>query len=209
MYRVRIHANPPDELGLILGDALHNARSALDHVACGLVLAGGGTVTGQIAFPAAGSKAGWAETVRRRLKGATSKAAAAVQALAVYPGGDDKLHSLHILDIEDKHKLLIPVGMSMRTFNLHTDFGDGFDGLKSVIGIIPQNPMFQISDGMEIFSVAEQARFPEEDSFNFSFTFALGLGGPAMVDGRPVPLLDAAAGWIDHAETVATSLLRI
>ncbi len=31
-YRVHVRAKPPEDLGLMLGDALHNARSALDHV---------------------------------------------------------------------------------------------------------------------------------------------------------------------------------
>jgi hypothetical protein len=44
------------QLLTILGDAIHNLRSALDHLACELVRANGGTVTDQTAFPIARSK---------------------------------------------------------------------------------------------------------------------------------------------------------
>lgn len=50
-YRVHVRAEPPEHLGLILGDALHNARTALDHVVCRLVEDGGGTVTQDTMFP--------------------------------------------------------------------------------------------------------------------------------------------------------------
>lgn len=32
VYRLKVHIEPPPELSLILGDAIHNVRSALDHI---------------------------------------------------------------------------------------------------------------------------------------------------------------------------------
>ena len=37
MVRIRLLQPPPNEIGLILGDAVHNMRSALDHATCSLV----------------------------------------------------------------------------------------------------------------------------------------------------------------------------
>jgi len=37
MVRIRVRQMPPDEIGLILGDAVHNMRSALDYATCSLV----------------------------------------------------------------------------------------------------------------------------------------------------------------------------
>src|SRR5690349_1920178 len=42
---------PPPDVGLIAGDAIHNLRSALDHLACQLVLANGNVPSRQTCFP--------------------------------------------------------------------------------------------------------------------------------------------------------------
>jgi hypothetical protein len=42
---------PPLEWGLIAGDAIHNMRSALDHLACVLVGENGGEITRSTSFP--------------------------------------------------------------------------------------------------------------------------------------------------------------
>src|SRR5436190_7698325 len=47
-YRIKGTPKPlPESIPLIVGDAAHNLRSALDHFACGAV----STVTGNTAFP--------------------------------------------------------------------------------------------------------------------------------------------------------------
>lgn len=39
LYRVRVHRQPPPELSVVIGDLVHNCRTALDHLAWQLVLA--------------------------------------------------------------------------------------------------------------------------------------------------------------------------
>lgn len=97
--RVRVHvrAEPPEHLGLILGDGLHNARTALDHVVCRLVEDGGGTVGPDTMFPTAVNPVSWPKQVKRRLAGASPAAVAAVMQTAAHPGGDDQLWALHRL----------------------------------------------------------------------------------------------------------------
>lgn len=46
-----VTAEPDARLGVIIGDCLHNLRSALDYLACGLVERNGGTVTRRTQFP--------------------------------------------------------------------------------------------------------------------------------------------------------------
>ncbi len=41
-FRARIDRQPPPEFGVLVGDAVHNLRSALDHIVFGLAVAGGG-----------------------------------------------------------------------------------------------------------------------------------------------------------------------
>ena len=49
-YLTNIEA-PPNEIGLVTGDVIHNLRSALDHLAYQLVLVNGATPTRQTCFP--------------------------------------------------------------------------------------------------------------------------------------------------------------
>lgn len=51
VIKFRIVENPPEQISLILGDAIHNLRASLDHLACELVESNGGTITEQTSFP--------------------------------------------------------------------------------------------------------------------------------------------------------------
>ncbi len=50
-WRVRIRKYPPLELAPVIGDAVHNLRSALDHLVVALVEANHGKVTNATEFP--------------------------------------------------------------------------------------------------------------------------------------------------------------
>ena len=52
VFKFRVRAPIPVDLSLVIGDAVHNLRSALDHLAWQLVLANGQTPTTQTAYPA-------------------------------------------------------------------------------------------------------------------------------------------------------------
>jgi hypothetical protein len=204
-YRVHVRAEPPEELGLMLGDALHNARSALDHVACLLVEQGGGTITQSTAYPINNDAVKFRAGVKARLMGATDAARDAVVATAAYRGGDDQLWALHQLDIDDKHKLLIPVDMFLGTVNLHYGFRDM---QMPPFGLRPAD-VIRLQEGAEVLHIAEAARFTEQGDFTnkYSFTFDLALDSPALLGPRPVHAVPTAQALIDHAEAVAVALL--
>lgn len=206
-YRVRVRADPPAELGVVLGDALHNARSALDHVVCRLVEHAGGQVVTKTAFPAGRTEKMFKTAVRAKLEGASAEALSAVEALAVHPGGDEVLWSLHQLDIDDKHKVLIPVGMYSKGVTLHMRSHDvEFPPLT-----LSANEVIPVTEGVEIFSVAEQARFAEPSPHvqDYSFPFDLALIGVSWAPAKPVPAVQAATSMIDRAEVVATELAEL
>jgi hypothetical protein len=58
-----------DHWSAIAGDAIHNMRSALDHVSHGLVLAGRGSPDRQTAFPVVKSASGFARAAKAKLPG--------------------------------------------------------------------------------------------------------------------------------------------
>jgi len=100
-YLANIQA-PPDEIGLITGDVIHNLRSALDHLAYQLVLVNSATPTRQTCFPIFDS-AQIVTTGTRQVQGMAQTAIDAINAAKPYQSGTDELWWLHKLDIADKH----------------------------------------------------------------------------------------------------------
>ena len=101
------------ELALIIGDAIHNLRSALDHRVWEIVsphVPKDGDRKA-IQFPVA--KSGSPEDIKgafnnRKIDRAPKEVWIALEKIQPYPGGNDDLVLVHDLDVIDKHKLLIP-----------------------------------------------------------------------------------------------------
>lgn len=90
----------------IVGDVVHNLRSALDHVAYALVKAGPNPPTRQTMFPVTRSAADFARVTRTSLSGLSSTALAAVERRQPYHEGCLELAAIHGLDVIDKHREL-------------------------------------------------------------------------------------------------------
>ena len=95
----------PTTLVLILGDAVHNLRAVLDHIAAALVRANGQTKTD--IFPICDSESRFQDWGMRRIKRMSPADQERIRFIKPYLGGRDLLWALHQLDITDKHKLLI------------------------------------------------------------------------------------------------------
>jgi hypothetical protein len=106
----------PASWSLILGDVLHNLRSALDLLAWQAVIAGGGTPGTKTGFPIYphNDKNQGDKRVTLALRGANHELVEAIRRLQPYnrcPNREklrsDALWILHRLNIEDKHHLLV------------------------------------------------------------------------------------------------------
>lgn len=99
----------PAEWPLILGDAVHNLRSALDIMACDVMRYHGYGVS-SVHFPFA-ERAEDLETeiLRRTVHRARPEVVNLFYQLKPYKGGDRLLRAIHDLDVRDKHKLITPV----------------------------------------------------------------------------------------------------
>jgi len=95
----------PDPLGCIAGDAIHNLRSALDHLACHLFEVGspGQPIPDATGFPIFKGTAINEGTFAGKVHGMRTSAKNAIRATKPYKGGTDELFRLHTLDIADKH----------------------------------------------------------------------------------------------------------
>jgi len=102
----------PCDVPLIIGDAAHNLRAALDLLVCDIVRAGGAEPTQYTKFALRRTK----DELIAALDGGILKAARAgiieliVDTIQPYVGGKNaSLFGLHDLDIQDKHLLITPV----------------------------------------------------------------------------------------------------
>ena len=102
----------PLEVPNIIGDILHNLRSALDHLAYVLPLA-----TGEkrrwTQFPIVDSSAEYMSSqVRRKVQIFRQDVVEAFDTIKPYKGGNDALWKLHALNKIDKHRLLVTACVS-------------------------------------------------------------------------------------------------
>jgi hypothetical protein len=112
-YRITDAVPVPDSAALITGDAIHNLRSALDHLAHRLVCIGKGSVGPfpHVYFPIAKTVRAYQAEAGARIRGMTPQAISAINAIEPYGGGaGEVLSQLHALDVIDKHRLLITLG---------------------------------------------------------------------------------------------------
>lgn len=104
-----------DRAAVILGDAIHNLRAALDHAYWDIVSPFAVTdwEIRNVQFPFSETEVGLVKAVKKRLADKVSPSF--YQTLLDLkphgePGGNEYLSLIHRFDILDKHKLLIPTG---------------------------------------------------------------------------------------------------
>jgi hypothetical protein len=129
-YCWKTFQTPPPELGLIAGDAIHNARSALDHLAVhidarGALLADVPFTDDdekQVQFPITTSPDKFNKAVARRLPHARHEAIDVIERFQPYNVCDSPdiahIKLLSDLDNVDKHRSIAPIGFAL-TYAVH------------------------------------------------------------------------------------------
>jgi hypothetical protein len=111
---IRVECRPiPEDIPLIIGDAIHNLRSALDLMHCEIITRAGGTPTTNDAFRVVKTRDALIGALN---EGEIKRAGATIIDLIVdtirpyrEAGGNDAICALHDLDIVDKHRLILPI----------------------------------------------------------------------------------------------------
>ncbi len=101
----------PLEIPLIIGDAVHNLRSALDHLACEMVSIAGETISRKTQFLFRDTRQELENSIAQGdLKNiGTDIISLLLDGIKPYKiGGNSVLYTINNLDIIDKHRLLIP-----------------------------------------------------------------------------------------------------
>lgn len=113
VVRANVSETPPLRFGLILGDALHNLRAALDNLAYQLVVHGSGVApaeTAFIGFPIVFNERDFERYGRKRVSGARKPHVAFIESVQPYPerttATSRALEALHSYNNRDKHRAI-------------------------------------------------------------------------------------------------------
>jgi 3-hydroxymyristoyl/3-hydroxydecanoyl-(acyl carrier protein) dehydratase len=113
--------------GVILGDAVHNMRTALDLMASELARINDKSDK-DVYFPFSSSQSSFEAAIKsRNFHKAGDEAVSLLMKFAPYRGGNNHLRAIHDLDIQDKHSSVLE---TEKTMNIHLEGSYNIDDLK-------------------------------------------------------------------------------
>lgn len=159
----RVNEEPPLRWGILIGDVVHNLRSALDHLAWQLVLLNGGEPSWRTQFPIYNDEEGFrrAQGGQSQISGMSDEDQQLVEELQPFqhPAGEEKPHHLVVLQSlsnVDKHRVVHTtlVQTAGSQFRIH-----GLEDVSGIAGIAPQ--FGPLVDGAELARIGVVADGPE------------------------------------------------
>lgn len=183
-------APPLNWYATIIGDAIHNLRTALDHMTWEMVGNDGGTQNRQLKFPVGNSRARF-EVACNGIRTPSQVVKDALVALEAFPGGKgETLYQLSLLDNADKHTVLTPIVNGSHVTKLTVIRRDGsiektFDRVD-LVGDRSPNAFFLVSglhDGRTVRLNADSAITPNV-FFGQVEGFALTAVVPSLINLR-------------------------
>ena len=173
------HAFPGRQLALIVGDAIHNLRAALDYLIAECARANGKTFN-DTGFPIVNRKANLEDRLKDGVRNGGPIAMQLVRDAKPYPRGNNALFAIHKLDLADKHQLILPVASVV---DVEITSG-GWNNLPHVRSV---GKVSSASNKGKFIPVPEgyEAAVPTEMSFTGEIVFARGrpLAGEPCVAG--------------------------
>jgi len=201
VHRIEVFDQPPLFWSAIAGDCVHNLRSSLDLLVCEMVRAEGNPVGEQNGFPIFKSANAFKSGHAAKVNGAPKAAVDLIKHAKPYQGENNPFWRLHQLDIADKHKLLVPVGMAHKgTTNTYTmaDVLEAYPGVTTFkihelptaqgLGIVVPQLTFPLEDGAEIYRISAPLRTDPvaQMHMNPKFGFEVAFGEVEVVEGEPI-----------------------
>jgi hypothetical protein len=192
---LRILKPIPPCIPVVVGDAMHSLRSALDHLVCSAV---GVNITKDTAFPIWRKPTppvshDYKALVKGKANGAPKAFLNLLYALQPYQGGKhEALWAVDYLDITDKHRLLIDAPAAIAKIFQWAG--------PAALGIKPDR-QYPLHDGYMLWEV------PTEEPKKPDVAIEIALGEPKILVGEPlVPtltdLIETTTAVIDQLRTV-------
>lgn len=153
----------------IAGDVIHNLRSALDHLAYQLAIAGSNaTPSRRVEFPIAKDAKTYETEKAGKVKGISPAAIEAIDKLKPYKGGNDILWRIHELDNIDKHRFIFTIGNDALYISpWHPETEDIVGFLLLPRALKADTPLFS-------------GVFEEDPQNNVNFSLAESVGNPKI-----------------------------
>jgi hypothetical protein len=184
----------PEDLALIIGDAIHNLRSSLDHLAWQLVEAGGGVPNKSTYFPICQSSHQYVSAMGSGdLARIPPGAEHALFVIQPYVTGIDTLSILHELDIFDKHRLLITAISTLDRW--------GVDLARSRTLWFDKNRFIALTPNHDIVNIPTST-YERQRHEDFKLGVDIAFSEPKIVEGiMVVSLLSKIADFVDGVVT--------
>jgi len=191
--RVRIAEPPPPRLGVIVGEYVHDVRSALDHLVWQLILLDGGTPTRATQLPITDSPADFEQKAKRQLCGISDPHRALLEQAQPYHAGaidliDHPLRVLRELSNVDKHQVVHATYAYLGDSDVPAirPEGPGPHGVKRIV--VARNA--QLVDGGVIVKVEFHESEPPPRDVSVGGRLVLDLAfGETALSGRSLPVL--------------------
>jgi hypothetical protein len=171
----------------MVGDVVHNLRSALDHLARSLVIANGGTPHKSTAYPISHTREAF-EASLSNVKAAGQEALDLIRETKAYRGGNDGLWALRELDDRDKHRLLLTIAAAHNSVGI--DLRSVVAKMRGthvaeipplgVLPVLPKDRQFPLKNGDVV--LVSQA----EDHPDFQIAIDIAFGEPDVLEGEPI-----------------------
>lgn len=176
----------------IAGDVVHSLRSALDHLAYQLAIAGAGvTPTRQVEFPIAKDWNTYESEKARKVEGIGPEAIKEIDRLKPYQGGNEVLWNIHQLDNIDKHRFIFTVGQdALFTARWHPETPERVGFLLRPRTLKTDSPLFS-------------SAFDHEVDNYVNFDIAEAVSDPKV--GHSKALLPSLVQWVDYVDGLILS----
>ena len=183
--RVRVYEDPPIELSLLCGDAVHNLRTALDYLVRQLGIADSGLVNETSAWPVVRHEDKWPAIAGRTLGLLAPDHAAIIRGYQTFvddSAGSDaiKLHALDQLDRMDKHRLALPALGAAVAGRLQRDDTGASDQIWS-----SHEDPFPLVDEDELFRLPRTVQPDYKAVVEVIISFGV-MGGPNSTEIRVI-----------------------
>lgn len=205
VFRARIEQDAMMRLGLIIGDVIHNLRSALDHAVWQLVIASGEEPGRHNMFPILRNAAEFQDRGLRQLRGVAPAAVAVIEQVQPYhtpsadlTSEDSFLWLLDELSNHDKHRVLnVTAG---RVASWTVGFPSGLTSSSTSAGMPNPTAFGPLKDG-EIIHVIE-ADSPLDPDYEIQLGIAFVEDGP----GRGQFVIKLLKGFEERVVTIVDHL---
>jgi hypothetical protein len=165
----------PNELSLMVGDAIQNLRSALDYLVAALVRSIGNEPR-FVYFPISETPEKYISESEGKTKGMPQEAKQLIDSMEPYGGGNgNDLWYLHTLNNADKHRLLMTVCANV--------------GQQAIFTLSPGGNTFSTlvhAPGLKEGDVLGSVSGNSEGEQRINFTFDIAFGKPESIAGEPV-----------------------